>query len=150
MVRLIPDDKPILDLYYIYGFLLFEDNQLKNIYFIDFSSKETLAKYYLVADLFVLATRGDTWGLVINEAMSKGLPIITTDKCVAGLELVENDINGYIFPSESVDQLSKYIQDTIYDSEKCSRMGKASLEKIKWYSYENMASTVYNYLSEFN
>ena len=60
----------------------------------------------MAADLFVLPTREDIWGLVINEAMSFGLPVITTDRCIAGLELV-GEKNGRIIPSEDVEALRK-------------------------------------------
>ena len=73
------------------------EHQLTNVFFFDFMNKELLFKYYQISDLFVLPTREDIWGLVINEAMANGLPIITTDKCVAGKELI-ND-NGYIISS---------------------------------------------------
>lgn len=69
---------------------------LKNVHFIDFMTKSELSKYYQSADLFVLPTREDIWGLVINEALSYGLPVITTDKCVAGCELVKNNSVGTI------------------------------------------------------
>lgn len=74
---------------------------LSNIHFVDFVKKPRLSEYYEAADLFVLPTREDIWGLVINEAMAYGLPVITTDQCVAGVEMVKNDINGKIIPVDS-------------------------------------------------
>ena len=59
-----------------------------NVHFIGFKRPEELKQYYRMADLFVLPTREDIWGLVVNEAMANGLPVITTDRCAAGLELV--------------------------------------------------------------
>ena len=52
---------------------------LTNIHFCGFKTKEQLQSYFKAADLFVLPTREDIWGLVINEALSYGLPVITTD-----------------------------------------------------------------------
>ena len=57
----------------------------------------------MCADIFVHPTETDVWGLVINEAMAHGLPIITTDGCVAGLELVKNNDNGFIIPVNNID-----------------------------------------------
>ena len=117
---------------------------LTNLHFVGFKTKEELKKYYMAADLFVLPTREDIWGLVINEAMSMGLPIITTDKCVAGLELVENEINGYVIPTESSEILAEKIKQIF--SENYKQMGQNSLNKIRIYTIENM---VKKHLKEF-
>lgn len=45
---------------------------LDNVHFVGFQKKEALSRYYRAADLFVLPTREDIWGLVINEAMAYG------------------------------------------------------------------------------
>ena len=55
-----------------------------------------------------MPTREDIWGLVINEAMAYGLPIITTDNCLAGLELIKNEENGYIIPVNNTELLAQY------------------------------------------
>ena len=68
-------------------------------------SKDELTKFYRAADLFILPTREDIWGLVINEAMANGLPIITTDKCIAGLEMIKNGEIGDIFKVDNEEQL---------------------------------------------
>ena len=98
--------------------------------------KEKLVQYYKAADLFALPTREDIWGLVINEAMAYGLPVITTDKCVAGLELVEDGVNGYIIPTEDSEILADRIQKVLQKD--TAQMGARSLEKIRNYTIENM------------
>lgn len=110
---------------------------LENVHFVGFQKKEALARYYRAADLFVLPTREDIWGLVINEAMAFGLPVITTDRCVAGLELVEEGVNGGIVPVEDPDALSREIREVLASN--LENMGKKSLEKIRPYTIENMA-----------
>lgn len=112
---------------------------LNHVHFIGFKSKEELKEYYAAADLFVLMTRYDIWGLVINEAMSFGLPIITTDKCVAGLELVEENTNGYIVPVDDDKALAEKAMSLIKDEERTKRFGEKSHEIIQRYSIENMA-----------
>lgn len=119
---------------------------LKNIHFEGFKKKETLVKYYQAADLFVLPTREDIWGLVINEAMAYGLPVVTTDRCVAGLELVEDGVNGYLVPVDDPDALRGRLTEVLAsDGEK---MGSASLEKIRDYTIENMAKAHLAFLQE--
>ena len=113
------------------------ENALSNVHFVGFKKKEALEEYYRAADVLVLPTKSDVWGLVINEAMAQGLPVITTDRCVAGVELVENGVNGYIVPVNNNSALEAAINRIL--SEDYGAMGKASLEKIRPYTFENMA-----------
>jgi len=110
---------------------------VSNVHFLGFQKKERLAEFYKAADLFVLPTREDIWGLVINEAMAYGLSVITTDRCVAGLDLVENGVNGYIVPVGDAQTLAEKI-NTALNSD-LNAMGKASLSRIGGYTIENMA-----------
>lgn len=113
-----------------------KDLQLENVRFLGFMKKEELVRYYQAADLFVLPTREDIWGLVINEAMAYGLPVITTDKCVAGLELVEDGVNGYIVPVKDADALAEKM-DALLTSDTAA-MGAAALAAVQDYTIEGM------------
>lgn len=113
-----------------------EELGLTMVSFPGFQKKEILAKYYRAADLFILPTREDIWGLVVGEAMAYGLPVITTDRCVAGLELIEDGINGYIVPVEDVEALAWKIGEALRGN--LAEMGAASLRKIRPYTIENM------------
>ena len=112
---------------------------LENVHFVGFQKKEALSRYYKAADLFVLPTRGDVWGLVINEAMACGLPVITTDRCIAGLELVEEGVNGSVISVDDTDALAGKMKQIL--SSDLEKMGTASLKKIRFYTIENMAKT---------
>lgn len=118
---------------------LCQELDLKNVHFLSFMKKEKLIQYYKAADLFVLPTREDIWGLVINEAMAYGLPVVTTDNCVAGLELVEDGVNGYVVPVEDSEILAQRLNETL--SGDAEAMGRRSLEKIRSYTIEKMAKT---------
>lgn len=109
------------------------------LYVPGFKKKEELKLYYQVADIFVLPTRGDVWGLVVNEAMACGLPVLTTDKCVAGLELVEDGVNGYIVSADNPEMLGDRIRKLLLDDVLREKMGQSNLEKIKEYTIEKMA-----------
>ena len=118
---------------------LMQSLKLNNIKFIGFKNKEELRKYYLACDLFILPTREDIWGLVINEAMSYGLPVITTDKCVAGLELIKNNENGFIVPVDNEIELFKKINYILSDDNVARIMSNNNINKIKPYTIQNIA-----------
>lgn len=113
------------------------EQELQNVHFVGFKKKDELALYYQAADVLVLPTWSDVWGLVINEAMAWGLPVITTDRCVAGMELVRNGVNGYIVPIQDTAALKEACTKIL--SEDYAQMGKAALETIRPYTIENMA-----------
>lgn len=112
---------------------------LRNIKFFDFMDKEELFEFYDLSDVFVLPTRGDVWGLVINEAMSRGLPIITTTSCVAGISLIENYINGFLIPPENEVLLADKIEIIRKNKEITEKIKENNLKKIKEYSIERIA-----------
>lgn len=127
---------------------LVSDLGLKNIYFKNFMDAEQLEKYYKIADVFVLPTREDIWGLVINEAMSFGLPVITTDNCIAGLELIVNGKNGYIIDVDDHKSLAEKMILILNDEELRYRMSLHSLNVIKFCTIENMSSVHMSTLKE--
>lgn len=120
--------------------------KLNNVHFIDFMGKEKLLEIFKCADLFVLPSREDIWGLVVNEAMACGLPVITSDRCIAGLELVGDGVNGYIVPVEDNNSLAEKINAVLSDENKCRAMGSCSLDIINAYTIENMAHSHINIL----
>lgn len=116
-----------------------EDTGLKNIHFVDFMDKESLKEYYRAADVFALMTVGDVWGLVINESMACGLPVITTDKCVAGVELIEAGENGYIVKVGDDKALASRVKEILDTPGTVEAMGKYAIDVIRNYTIENMA-----------
>lgn len=116
-----------------------QDFNLTNVHFIGFKSKKELKQYYMASDLFVLPTRQDVWGLVINEAMAYGLPVITTNKCIAGLELIKNQENGFIVPINNAEILADKINEILGNEIILKKIAENNLKKIKKYTIENMA-----------
>ncbi len=115
---------------------------LQNIRYVGFADKETVKQYYKAADVFVLPTREDTWGLVVNEAMAAALPVITTKACVAGVELVQDDVNGYLLESENWKLLHEKLLYLLADPRLRCAMGQQSLRRIQPYTMENMAAVI--------
>lgn len=111
---------------------------LSNVSFPGFLTAKELKDYYGAADFFVLPTREDTWGLVVNEAMAQGLPVVTTDRCAAGLELVRDGENGYLVPAGDARALAEAIRRLLTADREA--MGRSSLERIRPYTLEAMAA----------
>lgn len=114
------------------------EHELHNVTIIDFLKKEDLYDYYKASDLFVFPTREDIWGLVINEAMACGLPIISSDMCVATHELVTNGENGFIYPVLDIEQLAKCLQNLIQDSALRQQIAQNNIDKIQGNTMENI------------
>lgn len=114
---------------------------LEHVHFVGFRSKKDLEEYYAAADLFTLLSRGDIWGLVINEAMSYGLPIITSSLCIAGTELVEDGDNGYVVDLDNFEALKARFIELISDDALLEAFGKRSSMKIGRYTIRSMAET---------
>jgi glycosyltransferase involved in cell wall biosynthesis len=110
---------------------------LEKIHFIPFMKDNELHAFYRAADLFVLPTREDIWGLVINEAMAAGLPIITTERCGAGMELIPD--KRFIVPTEDADALAVCISELMENDALRKDTARHNLEIIQQYSIENMA-----------
>ncbi len=123
---------------------LIKEYKIENVTIDGFKPRATLFDYYKASDLFVLPTRGDVWGLVINEAMACGLPVITTNKCVAGLELIENYKNGFIVENEDYKELSEKMIYILENDEMCLSMGRENLNKIRPYIIENVSDSHIN------
>lgn len=117
-----------------------------NVHFIGFKDKSELSKYYRAADAFVLPTREDIWGLVINEAMAYGLPVITTNKCVAGMEMIKEGVTGSIIETDDVISLIKAI--TYWTENSTFEHQKACLATARQYTIEKMAAVHYEILEK--
>lgn len=107
------------------------------IYFLEFKGKEKLAEYYKSADIFVLPTREDIWGLVVNEALAYSLPVITTTNCVAGEELIKNNENGRLVSSENSNELAGSIVEIMH-SNIYKQMSIKALDSIRNHTIEKM------------
>jgi glycosyltransferase involved in cell wall biosynthesis len=113
--------------------------ELENVRIIGFTKKEELLQWYRAADLFVFPTRYDIWGLVVNEAMAQGLPVISTDGALAGLELICDGVNGYIVPAEDAGALASRMETVLSDDMLRRDMAIESIDVISSYTIENMA-----------
>jgi len=79
------------------------------VQFLGFRNQTALSRYYHAADLLVLPSRSETWGLVVNEALHHGLPCVVSDRVGCASDLVHPARTGEIFYSGDATQLMKAI-----------------------------------------
>ena len=103
----------------------------------DFVSSKELIQVYDEADVFVFPSLYDPWGLVINEAMARGLVILSSNKVVSSVELIEEAENGYLF-NPRVDNLVHSMRQLSNFKKNFTEISVANIMKIKSYTIEEM------------
>ena len=120
------------------------ENAIENVIIEGYTPREKLFDYYKAADVFVHPTSFDVWGLVVNEAMACGLPVVVSDHCVAGLELISDGENGYRIPMGDDVQLCRRVSEITGDAGLYGKMSRNVLKTIRPYTLSNMASAQIN------
>ena len=104
------------------------------IRFAGFAQREQLAIYYALAEVLVLPTYADTWGLVVNEAMACGLPVILSRAAGCAAELLKENWNGLLVPPRDVSSLELAMRSLAEQPDLCATMGANSAQHIAHYS----------------
>ncbi len=108
------------------------------VQFAGFVHREELPGYYTLAECFVFPTHTDPWGLVVNEAMACGLPVICTRIAGCAADLVR--ANGRLVSAGDVGELAAAMEDIARDPALRGRMASESRELIRTYSPESCAA----------
>ncbi len=110
------------------------------IHFAGFVNQVELPSLYAAADMLILPSgMGEAWGLVVNEAMACGLPVLVSDLCGCTPDLVRDGVNGFQFPCGDVASLQKLMQRCIDQPETLSNFGKASERIIQRFTVDAAA-----------
>ena len=101
-----------------------------SVHFVGFRNRDQIVNYYAISDLLILQSVRETWGIVVNEAMCFGLPVIVSHQVGAGIDLVTDGQNGYSVAGD-VDSLSRRLkQFAELSGEERLQMGMRSVEAI--------------------
>lgn len=98
------------------------------------AAKKELADIYPTADLLAFPTLGDGFGLVIQEAMCCGVPVVTT-ACGGGPECITDGVDGWIVPPRDVEALVHRFRSAAADRDGCAQVGRvarARAERGTW------------------
>jgi glycosyltransferase involved in cell wall biosynthesis len=109
--------------------------------FSGFIEHKRLPEFYARAKILLFPTTGDCWGVVINEAMVSGLPVITTDMTAAAGELVLDGKNGYVLPLDS-DLWAEKTSMLLKIDEKWHAFSKCARETVSAFTFEKAAQGI--------
>jgi glycosyltransferase involved in cell wall biosynthesis len=102
------------------------------IIFAGFLNQSEIPRAYVAADALILPSdSGETWGLVVNEAMACGLPCFVSDRVGCGPDLIVQDITGAVFPMGQTSKLAKLITTYAAEPSRLSAMGQRAKEKVQ-------------------
>lgn len=100
--------------------------------------QNNVGKYLKKSDLFVFSSNYEGFAYIIVEAMSYGLPIISTNTPYGPGEILDNGKYGYLVPMKNDLKMAKYIYDLLVNKQKYYYFSKKSLERAKYYSLAKM------------
>lgn len=107
------------------------EHSLTNVFCAGFQSQHDLSKYYAIADVFVLPSEYEPWGLVVNEAMCFSLPIVTTRGVSSSADLVMHGKNGFLYNAGDLKALHVALRGLIGDAKQRLEMGQRSRRIIE-------------------
>jgi glycosyltransferase involved in cell wall biosynthesis len=114
-----------------------------HVRFLGFINQSKLPGVYRAADLFVLPSEYEAFGVVVNEAMLCGCPAVVSDHVGARFDLIQPDETGFVFPVGNIERLTEILRQAHEDRPKLRRIGEAARNRmIAWSLRENIESTL--------
>lgn len=115
------------------------ENGLDGVHFIPGQSWYEVPKWFALADVFILLSFSEAWGLVANEAMICKLPVIISDRCGCSVDLVKEGQNGFSFNPYSVSELMEKMDFFMNNPHRIQEMGQLSYQIIQRFSPSQVA-----------
>jgi len=128
---------------------LVTDSNLQHVEFKGAIGNTELPEYYHNADAFILPSLYESWGLVVNEAMAAGLPVLLSKKINAYHSLLQEGVNGFGFDPLNINDVAGAIMNYInLDADGKENMSQKSLQIINTMSYENMGLELFSAINK--
>lgn len=108
----------------------------RDIRLLGFRNQTELPRFFDLCDVFVLPSALEPYGLIVNEAMNAARAVIVSDQVGCHRDLVEDGVNGFVFPAGDVTALRNALQEIILSPETAIQMGRKSLERIQRFSFD--------------
>ncbi|MCR4329111.1 MAG: glycosyltransferase family 4 protein [Candidatus Roizmanbacteria bacterium] len=110
--------------------------KLRNVKFLGHQEGTNLASLYGIANIFVLLSTFEPWGVVVNEAAACGLPLILSRDVGAADDLLEDGRNGFLVDPLEQTQVSKHIAYILSDEMLAKKMGERSHRIVEDWTYK--------------
>jgi glycosyltransferase involved in cell wall biosynthesis len=120
---------------------------LSQVFFLGFHDWNLLPRFYAAADLLVLPSKHEQWGLVVNEAMASGLPVIATRKVGAAQDLIIEGQSGYVVPENDAEAMASAIDRACQSEERLRTMGEGAQQLIASWNYDATVRGFYRALA---
>lgn len=116
--------------------LQIQARDLPQVRFLGFQDWDQLPRFYAAADLFVLPSRHEPWGMVVNEAMASGLPVLATRRVGAAQDLTIEGQDGFVVQEDDADAMASAIDRACQSEERLRAMGEAAQHIIDNWTYD--------------
>jgi glycosyltransferase involved in cell wall biosynthesis len=113
-----------------------------DVAFAGFLDRTEIARAYAAADVLVLFSSHETWGLVVNEALSVGLPVVVSDRVGCAGDLVHDGRNGFVVPHDDVAGLAAALRRLIASESTRHAFGSESRAICSTLTYDTAAEGV--------
>ena len=109
---------------------------LKSARFCGFRNQSELPRFFDIASVFVLPSRHEPWGLIVNEVMNAGRAVIISDDVGCQPDLITDGVEGAVFPVRDVAKLTDALRRVLATPKTAAAMGQRALERIQSWSFE--------------
>ena len=116
------------------------DRQLPNVRFLGFVQQDALPRILAASDVLVFPTLGDPYGLVVEEAMASGLPVITTEAAGDIRRRLPDGIAGYVIPPANADALEDRMRTLALDPVRRREMAEEAMRLVSSRTHEHYAA----------
>ncbi|MFC1641296.1 glycosyltransferase [Myxococcota bacterium] len=101
-----------------------------------FRQQDAMCDVYVASDLMVFPSHFDTWGLVLNEGMLFGLPVVCSSGVTSHYDLVLEGRTGHVYTAGDINALSAVLQQRLVDANGTRKMGESARQRVLGWGYE--------------
>lgn len=125
-----------------------QEKHLENNITVEFKSEKDLRELFLESSIYVMTSFHESFGLVLIEAESFGIPLLAFDSAKGPQEIIKNGKNGYLIPNRNIKQMADKVNQLIYNDSIRIEMGRMSRKMSDAYKMENVEEMWYEFIEK--